>query len=100
MKVQVPEKLLRGLDAVDREAMSTSYKNASWVLSRMREVLEKEIDMLIKYSEDDSAFEKPNYDEYQRDNRAQRKALRKIIHLLPKKEIEDDGKINNLTMEK
>ena len=94
MKAQIPERLLRGLDAVDREAMVTSYKNASWVLSRMREVLEKEIDTLIRASEDDSAFEKPNYDEYQRDNRSQRKALRKIIHLLPKREIEEkeDGR--------
>lgn len=86
------DKLTRGLSIEEKKEFIDSYKNGAWMLKRIRTVLEKDIGKLVEESESDSAYESPNYDEYQRGNIAERKALRKLIKLLPQEEVVEEEK--------
>ena len=86
MSFSINERLLRGLNQEKKQEFITAYKANSWMLRTMKSILEREIEILVLASESDEPFKSPNYDEWQRANIAERKALRNLIKLLPKGE--------------
>ena len=95
-KFPINERLVRGLGVEEKKEFITAFKSASWMLSRIRSVLEADIDRLIKESESDKILNSLNYSELQRLNIAERRALRQLVKLLPKidlpSEDNEDGK--------
>ena len=82
----INERLVRGLTAEEKKEFMDAFKANRWLLIRIRTILEQDIETLVKESESDKPFELPNYSEFQLSNIAERKALRKLIKLLPKGE--------------
>lgn len=84
MKIVVPEILIRGLKSDEKDEFESSYKSSAWMLNKMRRHLEKELSRLVKKSEDEENFGKAAWAEFQAANIAERRALRRLINLLPK----------------
>jgi len=55
---------------------------ASFLLDRMRKILEEELAISIKESSDKKKYELPSWSEYQADSLGEQRTLRKVLSLI------------------
>lgn len=90
------ERFVRGMNKEDKEEFIKAYKAASWLLLKIKNCMEEDINKLVLASESDEQINATNYNEKQRLNIAERRAIRKLIKYLPEgglpREDNEDGK--------
>lgn len=83
-QIVIPTWLITGLDKEARERVESGYKDAAWLLRRIRAHYEKELEALYKASDDLHTYEEYLY------SAAKRKALRELLRAFP-------GEVNKTT---